>query len=150
VNTTGLPTRTPVAASGGSTARTDTGVSSSTIEPTFAVLPLAARFWLVRRATPVVTGSLTSTENAPRGTPRAVKWPSLWACSVTAPRKGSSRTVTREPAAGVTPSDLSTMPVTVPLSWTLTSTSSCSLGAMSPLAVPYRLNSPDCAVSEAV
>src|SRR5206468_4976810 len=103
VNTTGLPTGTPVAPSGGSTAKTETGLSSRTIEPRSAVLPLPARFWPGTSATPVVTGLLTKTENAPRGTPRAAKRPSPWACSVTAPRDGSSRRVTRAPAAGVAP-----------------------------------------------
>src|SRR5947208_1144209 len=88
-------------------------------------------------------------EIPPSGRPLALKAPSVCACTITEPPRSSCRVILA-PAAGATPSERNTVPLTDPLGCTCTLTSVFLLGCMFAEVEPNKVTRPDCALKLAV
>src|SRR5947208_11035213 len=88
-------------------------------------------------------------EIPPSGRPVALNVPSVCACTITEPPRSSCR-VTLAPAAGATPSERSTVPLTEPLGCTCTLISVFLLGCTFDDVEPNSVTKPACALKLAV
>ena len=138
-----------VVPSAGSNDTADMGVSFRMMVPVSTFCPLAVRLNPVRTACPVLTGSLMRTEIPPSGRPLALKVPSVCACTIAEPPRSSCRAILA-PAAGVTPSERNTVPLTDPLGCTCTLMSVFLLGCTLAEVEPNSVTRPDWALKLAV